>query len=47
MRKIPSSGEELPVIGLGTSGPFEVGDSSAERAPLQEVLVRSSGQAVG
>jgi aryl-alcohol dehydrogenase-like predicted oxidoreductase len=38
MRKIPSSGEELPVIGLGTSGPFEVGDSSAERAPLQEVL---------
>ena len=24
-RKIPSSGEELPIIGLGTSGPFEVG----------------------
>jgi aryl-alcohol dehydrogenase-like predicted oxidoreductase len=38
LRKIPSSGEELPVIGLGTSGPFEVGDSAAERAPLQEVL---------
>jgi diketogulonate reductase-like aldo/keto reductase len=37
-RKIPSSGEELPVIGLGTSGPFEVGESAAERAPLQEVL---------
>jgi aryl-alcohol dehydrogenase-like predicted oxidoreductase len=38
MKKIPSSGEELPVIGLGTSGPFEVGESAAERAPLQEVL---------
>jgi diketogulonate reductase-like aldo/keto reductase len=37
-RKIPSTGEALPVIGLGTSGPFEVGDSRAERAPLQEVL---------
>lgn len=38
VRKIPSSGEELPVIGLGTSGPFEVGESAAERAPLQQVL---------
>jgi aryl-alcohol dehydrogenase-like predicted oxidoreductase len=38
LRKIPSSGEQLPVIGLGTSGPFEVGDSPAERAPLREVL---------
>jgi aryl-alcohol dehydrogenase-like predicted oxidoreductase len=38
MRKIPSSGEELPVIGLGTSGPFEVGTSAAERAPLAAVL---------
>jgi diketogulonate reductase-like aldo/keto reductase len=37
-RKIPSSGELLPVIGLGTSGPFEVGDSDQERAPLKEVL---------
>jgi aryl-alcohol dehydrogenase-like predicted oxidoreductase len=37
-RKIPSSGEELPVIGLGTSGPFEVDDSTAEREPLREVL---------
>jgi diketogulonate reductase-like aldo/keto reductase len=37
-RKIPSSGEALPVIGLGTSGPFEVGDSDQERAPLKEVL---------
>jgi diketogulonate reductase-like aldo/keto reductase len=37
-RKIPSSGEEIPVIGLGTSGPFEVGTSPADRAPLKEVL---------
>ena len=37
-RKIPSSGEPIPVIGLGTSGPFEVGNSPAERAPLKEVL---------
>lgn len=37
-RRIPSSGEALPVIGLGTSGPFEVGTSAADRAPLKEVL---------
>ncbi len=36
--KIPSSGEELPVIGLGTSGVFDVGGGTAERAPLREVL---------
>jgi aryl-alcohol dehydrogenase-like predicted oxidoreductase len=38
LRRIPSSGEELPIIGLGTSGPFEVGETPAERAPLKEVL---------
>ncbi len=38
VRKIPSSGEELPVIGLGTSRTFEVGESPAARAPLREVL---------
>ena len=37
-RRIPSSGEELPVIGLGTSGTFEVGISGPERAPLAAVL---------
>jgi diketogulonate reductase-like aldo/keto reductase len=37
-RKIPSTGEAIPVIGLGTSGPFEVGNSASERAPLKEVL---------
>jgi aryl-alcohol dehydrogenase-like predicted oxidoreductase len=38
LRRIASSGEQLPIIGLGTSGPFEVGDSTAERAPLEAVL---------
>src|SRR3954468_9885576 len=37
-RRIPSSGEMLPVVGLGTSGPFEVGADGAARAPLREVL---------
>jgi aryl-alcohol dehydrogenase-like predicted oxidoreductase len=37
-RRIPASGEELPLIGLGTSGPFEVGADPSARAPLQEVL---------
>ena len=37
-RRIPSSGEELPVIGLGTSGPFEVGEAASERTPLEQVL---------
>jgi aryl-alcohol dehydrogenase-like predicted oxidoreductase len=38
MRRIPSSGESLPAIGLGTSGPFEVGKDESARAPLREVL---------
>lgn len=37
-RPIPSSGEMLPVIGLGTWQTFDVGSSTAERAPLEEVL---------
>ncbi|MBC8024811.1 MAG: aldo/keto reductase [Steroidobacteraceae bacterium] len=37
-RKIPSTGEMLPVVGLGTSGPFEVDTEAATRAPLREVL---------
>ena len=37
-RKIPSTGEALPAIGLGTSGPFEVTAEEAARAPLREVL---------
>ena len=38
MRKIPSSGEAVPVIGMGTSGSFEVRPGSAEYAALSEVL---------
>ena len=38
LRRIPSSGELLPAIGLGTSGPFEVGADDSARAPLREVL---------
>jgi diketogulonate reductase-like aldo/keto reductase len=37
-RRIPSTGEEIPALGLGTSGPFEVGSSDSERAPLKAVL---------
>ena len=37
-RKIPSSGEAIPMLGLGTSGPFEVGNSATDRKPLKEVL---------
>lgn len=37
-RPIPSSGELLPSIGLGTSRVFDVDDSPAARAPLMEVL---------
>ncbi|MBS0520968.1 MAG: aldo/keto reductase [Proteobacteria bacterium] len=37
-RKIPVSGEELPVVGCGTWQTFDVGDSPAQRAPLDEVL---------
>jgi aryl-alcohol dehydrogenase-like predicted oxidoreductase len=37
-RKIPSTGEALPVIGLGTWQTFDVGPSTTERAPLKEVL---------
>jgi len=37
-RPIPNSGEQLPVIGLGTYQAFDVGTSEPERAPLREVL---------
>lgn len=37
-RPIPSSGELLPSIGLGTSRVFDVDDSPAARLPLMEVL---------
>jgi diketogulonate reductase-like aldo/keto reductase len=37
-RTIPSSGESLPVVGLGTWQTFDVGTTPAERRPLEEVL---------
>src|SRR5690349_20076766 len=37
-KTVPSSGEKLPVIGIGTSGPFDVGDNAAARRNLAEVL---------
>ncbi len=37
-RPIPSTGESVPVVGLGTWQTFDVGASPAERAPLEEVL---------
>ena len=40
LRAIPSTGEKLPAVGLGTWQVFDVGDSSAERGPLKEVLAR-------
>jgi diketogulonate reductase-like aldo/keto reductase len=39
-RPIPSSGELIPVIGLGTYQSFGVGSADSERAPLKEVLTR-------
>jgi len=37
-RKIPSTGEDLPAIGLGTWQVFDVGANTAARAQLREVL---------
>jgi diketogulonate reductase-like aldo/keto reductase len=37
-RPIPSSGEAMPVIGLGTWNVFDVGGDTAARAPLKQVL---------
>ena len=37
-RKIPSSGEMLPVVGVGTWRTFDVGGKPEDREPLAEVL---------
>jgi aryl-alcohol dehydrogenase-like predicted oxidoreductase len=37
-KPIPSSGEEIPVVGIGTARRYDVGPSTAERAPLRETL---------
>jgi diketogulonate reductase-like aldo/keto reductase len=37
-KKIPSSGEAMPVIGIGTWQTFDVGADAAQRAALEQVL---------
>src|SRR5207245_4174769 len=39
-RPIPSAGEPMPVVGLGTWQVFDTGDDQPARAPLKEVLQR-------
>ena len=41
-RPIPSTGEAMPVIGLGTWQAFDVGDNASARAPLRDVLRKAS-----
>lgn len=43
-RTIPSSGETLPAVGLGTWQTFDVSESKAERDPLKEVLATLTQQ---
>jgi diketogulonate reductase-like aldo/keto reductase len=38
LRPVPSTGEQIPAVGLGTWRTFDVGHSAAERQPLGEVL---------
>jgi diketogulonate reductase-like aldo/keto reductase len=42
-RKIPSTGEDIPAIGLGTWQVFDAGSDAAARAPLRAVLSAFSG----
>ncbi|MDA0194530.1 MAG: aldo/keto reductase [Bacteroidetes bacterium] len=37
-KAIPSSGEQIPVVGIGTSRRYDVGTSEEERTPLRDVL---------
>src|SRR3954470_10019075 len=45
-KKIPATGEALPVIGVGTWQTFDVGDDSSARTPLGEVLKLLNGNLV-
>ncbi len=40
LRPIPSTGETIPAVGLGTWRTFDVGAAPARRRPLREVLQR-------
>ncbi len=40
MRAIPSSGEKVPAIGMGTSGSFQIPQDGAEYQALKEVMKR-------
>jgi diketogulonate reductase-like aldo/keto reductase len=37
-RKIPSTGEDIPAVGLGTWQVFDAGNNTAARAPLRQVI---------
>jgi diketogulonate reductase-like aldo/keto reductase len=45
-KPIPSTGEALPVIGVGTWQTFDVGADSKARAPLREVLKLLNGNLI-
>jgi len=45
-KPIPSSGEQLPAIGVGTWQTFDVGGDAAARSPLREVLKLLNGNVV-
>src|SRR5712692_4298355 len=45
-KPIPSSGEQLPAIGVGTWQTFDVGGDAAARGPLREVLKLLNGNVV-
>ncbi|HYT47792.1 MAG TPA: aldo/keto reductase [Burkholderiales bacterium] len=45
-KPIPSSGERLPAIGVGTWQTFDVGGNAAARSPLREVLRLLNGNVV-
>jgi diketogulonate reductase-like aldo/keto reductase len=48
-RPIPSTGEAMPVVGLGTWPVFDVGEGAGERAPLKsvvEALVAAGGRMI-
>ena len=39
-RKIPKSGEQLPMVGLGTYDAFDIGANASDRDPAKDVLKR-------